>query len=402
MLALNGLPSRITRCSTCRASRWPAATGSSSASRRRDPKFDLDAHARSSSRALGPAGGDRRCGLDRRRRRGAADPRTRCADVCAVRCARRAARAVAGCRQDMHDQPKYKPLARVDVLRRRRVGAAAGRRHRRARPAARRRRCSTPARSTAPTRRCFRSRSTRAVLARGQERFNIYCSPCHGRTGDGDGMVVQRGYRRPPSYHDDRLRDAPVGHFFDVITNGFGAMPDYAAQITADGSLGDRRLHPRAAAERARDARRRAGGRSRAGWQEAALMALHADRRRADSRAARATSGGCCSPAASARWSSLVGCFIEPDAVLPVVPDGATCSCLGITLGCLALGMVHQLSGGAWGVVIRRPIGAAARVAAGADACCSCRSRSACTISTTGRTPTSSRTTRSCSTSSCT
>jgi len=69
------------------------------------------------------------------------------------------------------------------------------------------------------------------VLARGAERFNIYCSPCHGRTGQGDGMVVRRGYRRPPSYHDDRLRNAPVGHYFDVITNGFGAMPDYAAQV---------------------------------------------------------------------------------------------------------------------------------------------------------------------------
>ena len=95
-------------------------------------------------------------------------------------------------------------------------------------------------------------------MARGQERFNIYCAPCHGRTGQGDGMVVRRGYRRPPSIHQDRLRSAPVGHFFDVITNGFGAMPDYAAQIKARGSLGDRRLHPRAAAERARDARRRA------------------------------------------------------------------------------------------------------------------------------------------------
>ena len=74
-------------------------------------------------------------------------------------------------------------------------------------------------------------------------------------------MVVRRGYRRPPSLHDDRLRDAPVGHFFDVMTNGFGAMPDYAAQIKRARSLGDRRLHPRAAAERARDARRRAGRR---------------------------------------------------------------------------------------------------------------------------------------------
>jgi mono/diheme cytochrome c family protein len=72
------------------------------------------------------------------------------------------------------------------------------------------------------------------VMARGQERFNIYCSPCHGRTGSGDGMVVRRGYRAPPSFHQDRLRSAPVGHFFDVISNGFGAMPDYAAQIRPD------------------------------------------------------------------------------------------------------------------------------------------------------------------------
>jgi hypothetical protein len=74
----------------------------------------------------------------------------------------------------------------------------------------------------------------KAVLERGRERFNIYCSPCHSRTGDGNGMVVQRGYRRPPSYHIDRLRSAPLGHFFEVITNGFGAMPDYSAQIEPD------------------------------------------------------------------------------------------------------------------------------------------------------------------------
>jgi mono/diheme cytochrome c family protein len=72
---------------------------------------------------------------------------------------------------------------------------------------------------------------TEQVLQRGRERFNIYCTPCHSRTGDGNGMIVQRGYRRPPSFHIDRLRKAPLGHFFDVMTNGFGAMPDYAAQI---------------------------------------------------------------------------------------------------------------------------------------------------------------------------
>ena len=72
------------------------------------------------------------------------------------------------------------------------------------------------------------------ILRRGQERFDIYCSPCHARTGEGDGMIVRRGYRRPPSYHEERLRAAPVGHFFDVISNGFGAMPDYATQIRAE------------------------------------------------------------------------------------------------------------------------------------------------------------------------
>jgi mono/diheme cytochrome c family protein len=74
---------------------------------------------------------------------------------------------------------------------------------------------------------------TAEVMARGQERYDIYCAPCHARTGQGDGMIVRRGYRRPPDLADDRLRREPVGHFFDVITNGFGAMPDYAAQIHA-------------------------------------------------------------------------------------------------------------------------------------------------------------------------
>jgi len=80
----------------------------------------------------------------------------------------------------------------------------------------------------------FPFRVDERVMARGQERFNIYCSPCHGRTGLGDGLVVRRGYRRPPSYDTERLRNAPVGHFFDVITNGFGAMPDYAEQVAPE------------------------------------------------------------------------------------------------------------------------------------------------------------------------
>ena len=72
---------------------------------------------------------------------------------------------------------------------------------------------------------------TAKELDRGEERFNIYCAMCHGQTGYGDGMIVRRGYRRPPSFHDDRLRGETLGHFFDVITNGWGAMPDYSELI---------------------------------------------------------------------------------------------------------------------------------------------------------------------------
>lgn len=72
---------------------------------------------------------------------------------------------------------------------------------------------------------------TRDLIRRGQERFNIYCSPCHGLTGDGNGMVVQRGFVPPPSLHIDRLRDIPVGHFVDVISNGWGAMFSYNDRV---------------------------------------------------------------------------------------------------------------------------------------------------------------------------
>ena len=70
-----------------------------------------------------------------------------------------------------------------------------------------------------------------ALLERGQQRFNIYCSPCHSRAGDGNGMVVQRGFPHPPSYFADNLVKAPNQHFYDVITNGYGAMFPYAARV---------------------------------------------------------------------------------------------------------------------------------------------------------------------------
>jgi len=72
---------------------------------------------------------------------------------------------------------------------------------------------------------------TKELIDRGQERFNIYCIVCHGPVGNGDGMIVRRGFPKPPTYHDDRLRNAPVGHFFDVITNGWGKMNSYAYQV---------------------------------------------------------------------------------------------------------------------------------------------------------------------------
>ncbi len=135
-----------------------------------------------------------------------------------------------GCRQDMHDQPKFIPLRESDFYSD----------HRSARPVV----DGTVARGwleaddllwtgkvNGQDATEFPFPVTADVMARGRERFDIFCAPCHGRTGRGDGMVVKRGYRPPPSYHLDRLRSAPVGHFFDVITNGFGAMADYRDQV---------------------------------------------------------------------------------------------------------------------------------------------------------------------------
>ena len=137
---------------------------------------------------------------------------------------------LAGCRQDMHDQPRYKPLAQSDFFADLRS----------ARPPVE----GTVARGQLHedtylyTGKIGNSPGdympfpvTADLLARGRERFNIYCSPCHSRLGDGNGMIVQRGFRTPPSYHTERLRKAPLGYFFDVMTNGFGAMPEYASQI---------------------------------------------------------------------------------------------------------------------------------------------------------------------------
>jgi mono/diheme cytochrome c family protein len=137
---------------------------------------------------------------------------------------------LAGCRQEMYDQSRIRPLAQSDFYSDLRS----------ARPQVE----GTVARGQLHEDTYFYTGKiganpgdympfpvTDKVLARGQERFNIYCAPCHSRLGDGNGMVPQRGYKHPPTYHQDRLRKAPLGYFFDVMTNGFGAMPDYSAQI---------------------------------------------------------------------------------------------------------------------------------------------------------------------------
>ena len=137
------------------------------------------------------------------------------------------------CRDDMHNQPRYKPLAE----------SAFFPDHRAARPAvdgtvARGHLKIDSARYTGK----FNGEDidqfpipiTRADIERGRDRFNIYCTPCHGRLGDGNGMVVLRGFRQAASYYTDKLMKAPVGHFFDVMTNGFGAMPSYASRVETD------------------------------------------------------------------------------------------------------------------------------------------------------------------------
>jgi len=142
-----------------------------------------------------------------------------------------------GCRSEMYDQPRYKPYAAsgffADGMSARPLVAGTV-----PRPAPR-------VRGTASAE-LFETGKTagklaetlpfpvdRSVLERGQERFRIFCTPCHGELGNGRGMIVRRGFNPPPSFHSDELRKEPVGHFFDVMTRGFGTMYSYAARIPA-------------------------------------------------------------------------------------------------------------------------------------------------------------------------
>jgi mono/diheme cytochrome c family protein len=141
-----------------------------------------------------------------------------------------AATLAAGCRQDMHDAPRYEAFEANSTFADNRASRTAP--------------LGTVARGWLRDDDALYTGKMggqavnefpfpigREELARGQQRFNIYCTPCHGRLGDGNGMVVQRGLRQAASYHQDRLREEKLGYFYDVITNGFGAMQGYAEQI---------------------------------------------------------------------------------------------------------------------------------------------------------------------------
>src|SRR5687768_13810146 len=137
---------------------------------------------------------------------------------------------LAGCRQDMHDAPRYEafeataPFTATPASRMPPVGTVP-------RGWLREDEALHTGKVAGELIDEFPFAIAHADLVRGQQRFNIYCTPCHGALGDGNGMVVQRGLRQAASFHQDRLRQEKAGYFFDVITNGFGAMPDYAAQI---------------------------------------------------------------------------------------------------------------------------------------------------------------------------
>lgn len=135
-----------------------------------------------------------------------------------------------GCRRDMFEQPNERPLERSDFFQnqmasRPLVPNTVARGHLREDAAFFTGRIGTNLVETFPL------PVTREVLERGRERYEIHCAPCHGGTGEGNGMIVQRGFPAPPSYHIDRLRQAPAGYYFDVMTRGYGVMFPYAARV---------------------------------------------------------------------------------------------------------------------------------------------------------------------------
>jgi len=152
------------------------------------------------------------------------------ARVVMIACMGAVAMLLFGCRLDMHVQPKYLPYEPTDFF-------GDGRSERQpvpgtvARGQLRVDELMFSGRENGVVADKFPFPITKTDLDRGRERYNVYCTPCHDYTGSGQGMIVQRGFPQPPSYHIQRLRDAPVGHFYEVMTNGFGAMYSYAARV---------------------------------------------------------------------------------------------------------------------------------------------------------------------------
>jgi mono/diheme cytochrome c family protein len=142
--------------------------------------------------------------------------------------------ALMGCRQDMHDQPRYRLNAASDFWSDRRA----------ARPAVKgtvprnMNKAGNPGYWTGEVAgkpvEVLPVPLTKALLERGKDRYQVFCTPCHGQTGYGDGMIVSRGLKNPPSYHTEALRDQPIGHFFQVVTKGNGSMASYAARIPVE------------------------------------------------------------------------------------------------------------------------------------------------------------------------
>lgn len=143
---------------------------------------------------------------------------------------------LAGCRQDMHDQPRYRPYAKSAFFpdgrgSRPQVENTIARGQLKENVALH---FGKPSKDSKDWVTALPVKLDKALLERGRQRFNIYCSPCHGMLGDGEGMVVQRGFKHPPSFHSDKMHQQPVGYYFDVITNGFGAMASYASRIPVE------------------------------------------------------------------------------------------------------------------------------------------------------------------------
>ncbi len=147
-----------------------------------------------------------------------------------------AAFGAAACRQDMHDNPRYE--AYEDGANRQVPEGTVARGSLdlavTAPKAPARGQAAGATASLQPGEDGFPFKVTKEILDRGENRFNITCAPCHGKLGDGNGMIALRGFRHPPTYHQDRLRNAPTSHFYDVMTNGLGAMPSYAEVLAPE------------------------------------------------------------------------------------------------------------------------------------------------------------------------